>query len=55
MYVIEILLYLCWKMLSSKINPCGTIKDAGGVDVLMRLMVMAKFKRCLDIKDIYSG
>ena len=36
-------------------NPCGTIKGACGVGILMKSTAMAKFKRGVDLEDIYGG
>lgn len=34
---------------------CEVIKGAGGVGILMRSTIMAKFQRDLDLKDVCGG
>ena len=36
-------------------SSCGAIKGACAVGILMRSSIMAKFKRGLDLDDIYGG
>lgn len=36
------------------VNPYGVLNGADRVGILMRSMVMAKFKQGFDLKDIYG-